>query len=603
MKNIIGFALTLFISFSLVACRQNGSQQNGNSNNPSKCEITFKNYDSSVLFYTSVDYGGTAVYQGEEPTRPSTEKYTYTFIGWDKPLEKITVDTVFIAQYRQNDAIYDVSWVIEGNTQTEQYKYGEIPVYKGGEPTKVGNEQYSYVFSHWSPTIVPVTGPATYYAEFSSNVNQYTISWLNDDNSLLENETYYYGSIPTYKGETPVKSGQYIGIYNFIGWSPNIDIVTNNASYVAMYEKILTPIEKYGTEHAGTLNDPLTNEDAILVANSSSYENEELYVGGIVLYILHIPGSRNDGAVSWFLTPAEGQTEKFEVFKCYKQGSGESSYLTDADVWKGGYAIAYGVITKYNTQCEFLSSTFVSCEGQKPEPNKVVTKTFSEALEFVKTLEEGESTYDYINIQNCFVTQKNNKNYLLTATKNEEIHESKDNTIQLYNVMDESVLAKISSNAQINITMKLKNYHGQVENSLIVQENQIEVVVAGIPWNEIPEPDVATKTLAEFLYGDNTKSKAFLVTAKIQSFNSGTTKNRLGNMTLTDDTNILKINGSTVSASSLVWDGCQYSFTNPSDFTTKAFTSNLQIGDQITMKLIRSDQSTVIQAQGIIIVE
>lgn len=42
-------------------------------------KVTFANYDDSVLFVDTVKAGETATYEGETPTRPADDEYTYTF--------------------------------------------------------------------------------------------------------------------------------------------------------------------------------------------------------------------------------------------------------------------------------------------------------------------------------------------------------------------------------------------------------------------------------------------------------------------------------------------------------------------------------------------
>ena len=63
--------------------------------------------------------------------------------------------------------------------QNSEFAYGTTPVYSGANPAKPGSAQYSYSFIGWSPSIHTVTGTETYTAQFSENVNTYTVTWKN----------------------------------------------------------------------------------------------------------------------------------------------------------------------------------------------------------------------------------------------------------------------------------------------------------------------------------------------------------------------------------------------------------------------------------------
>ncbi len=61
----------------------------GGGETPTTYTVTFANYDDTVLFVDTVEEGGTAVYEGETPTRPDDSEYTYTFNGWDKDITNV----------------------------------------------------------------------------------------------------------------------------------------------------------------------------------------------------------------------------------------------------------------------------------------------------------------------------------------------------------------------------------------------------------------------------------------------------------------------------------------------------------------------------------
>lgn len=68
-------------------------------------DVTFVNYDGTVLETVSVKEGNDATYTGQTPTRETTVWYTYNFIGWSKELTNITSDMTVVAQYESSATI------------------------------------------------------------------------------------------------------------------------------------------------------------------------------------------------------------------------------------------------------------------------------------------------------------------------------------------------------------------------------------------------------------------------------------------------------------------------------------------------------------------
>lgn len=132
---------------------------------------------------------------------------------------------------------YSINWVNYNDEVllSERYREGEIPVYKGKTPEKPGDAQYTYTFSRWIPETTIVKEDATYRAYFSQTVNTYTVTWKNYDGSVLDVETYSYGSTPSYKGEEPTKPQSGDCFYVFAQWNKAITRVTENAEYIATF--------------------------------------------------------------------------------------------------------------------------------------------------------------------------------------------------------------------------------------------------------------------------------------------------------------------------------------------------------------------------------
>ncbi len=80
-----------------------------------------------------------------------------------------------------------------------------------------------------------VTGAVTLYAKWT--VRKYTITFVNDDGTELQKSDIAYGTMPEYKGETPVKKPDAQSYYAFTGWTPAISKVTAEVTYRATFKK------------------------------------------------------------------------------------------------------------------------------------------------------------------------------------------------------------------------------------------------------------------------------------------------------------------------------------------------------------------------------
>lgn len=129
--------------------------------------VTLMNGES-VLSTMTVEYGKVPEYTGK-PTKKSTEKYRYNFVGWNPKVAAITGNTQYQAVYDSVLQSYVVTF-FNGTTvlQKDTLSYGVTPKYKGKTPTKKSSKTYSYKFKEWSPKIVAVTKAATYTAVFDS---------------------------------------------------------------------------------------------------------------------------------------------------------------------------------------------------------------------------------------------------------------------------------------------------------------------------------------------------------------------------------------------------------------------------------------------------
>lgn len=152
---------------------------------------------------------------------------------------------------------YTVLWKNDDGSilETDTVGHNVMPEYNGDTPTKAADDQYTYTFDKWSPTVAAATGAATYTATYTTTTNSYTITWNNWDNTLLTTTTVAYGETPSYTGTTPTKAADDKYTYVFKEWTPAISAVSGETTYTARY----TPIAKRFTitlnVNGGTLAD------------------------------------------------------------------------------------------------------------------------------------------------------------------------------------------------------------------------------------------------------------------------------------------------------------------------------------------------------------
>lgn len=207
--------------------------------------VKWVNFDGTELATETYAYGTTPKYSGAEPVRAADAAGTYTFKGWDKEVAPVTGNVTYTAQYECTPASYTVTWK-NGETVlgTDTVVYGGTPNYSGATPTKEATVEYTYTFSGWNTAsdgtgdeIKAVTGPVTYYAQFTPETRTYTITWKNEDGSVLATDTVTYGVIPQYNG-IPEKTGNAQYSYSFLRWDPEVTAVTGEAVYTAVFEEI-----------------------------------------------------------------------------------------------------------------------------------------------------------------------------------------------------------------------------------------------------------------------------------------------------------------------------------------------------------------------------
>ena len=133
----------------------------------------------------------------------------------------------------ENSPKFTITWKNDDGSIIDQTEvsYGQTPTHS--IPTKPSTEQYTYTFAGWTPEVVAATSDATYTATYTSELRKYTITFLDEDSNILCEDEWEYGSMPSC--EEPTKAADDDYTYTFAGWSPEVVVVTSDATYTAIF--------------------------------------------------------------------------------------------------------------------------------------------------------------------------------------------------------------------------------------------------------------------------------------------------------------------------------------------------------------------------------
>lgn len=247
--------------------------------------ITWKNGSSTLATYNNSLYGSRPKYLSATPTKTAGSYVQYSWDGWltetDKSHETdiapvdnswrvldnnempvATTATTYYAHYTVNPKQYYIKFYSESGSvilqqsaqnaaTSEAPTVGLRPVYGGTTPTKDPTAAKEYIFYGWSTAAngggikyaadnLPVmTAVANYYACFTEQAREYTISFVNYNGDVLKTSKVAYGTTPTAPtGEyAPTRANDAFWSYDFIGWDKAIRGVDGDETYTAQYAR------------------------------------------------------------------------------------------------------------------------------------------------------------------------------------------------------------------------------------------------------------------------------------------------------------------------------------------------------------------------------
>lgn len=283
MYGIASVSLTggvAMVTYSTVQIVQENNAKETVTPPASTYTITWNNYDGTELEKdVDVIEGVTPTYDGNTPTKASTETKEYLFNGWTPAIAPVNSDITYTAVFTEQARRYNITYETEDGEllRVDKVPYGETPDY-GGFPTKDSTAEYSYAFVSWDREFEPVTGDATYVASFTTTKNKYTIRWYDDGMILIQEEEYEYGETPSFEWQSN-KPNELEGYYTFMGWDHDYHPVTQDENYLATY---------HFTYYVGTVNwvddehNPLYVETDVEFGSIPTYKGTIPYKQGMV---------------------------------------------------------------------------------------------------------------------------------------------------------------------------------------------------------------------------------------------------------------------------------------------------------------------------------
>lgn len=196
--------------------------------------VTFQNYDGTELSTQRYAEGET-VAEPEAPVKPSDENGEYRFVGWDQEVTVCQGDVIYTAVFKP---VYTITFQNYDGTVLSSTKYVlDAEVTAPEAPTREGDVYGTYEFLGWDQEVTVCQGDAVYTAVFKLVLRKYTVTFLNDDGTVLSATEYTYGQT-VQPPATPTKPADESGEYAFVGWDKEVTACEGDAVYTAVFQLI-----------------------------------------------------------------------------------------------------------------------------------------------------------------------------------------------------------------------------------------------------------------------------------------------------------------------------------------------------------------------------
>jgi antitoxin component YwqK of YwqJK toxin-antitoxin module len=240
--------------------------------------VQFVDEDGTVIS-TATYHWGDSVAAPSDPTKSADKTYTYAFTGWDRSVVACSGNATYTATYSKTYIEYTVQFVDEDGTviSTATYHYGDT-VAAPSDPTKSADKTYTYSFSGWDSAVVACTGNATYTATYKATYIDYTVTFLNEDGTVVATVTYHYGDQIVGPAD-PTKASDNTYTYAFAGWDGALGTCTGNATYTATYSKTYIEYTVQFVDEDGTVISTATYHwgDSVAAPSDPTKASDSMY--------------------------------------------------------------------------------------------------------------------------------------------------------------------------------------------------------------------------------------------------------------------------------------------------------------------------------------
>lgn len=208
-------------------------------------QVTWKDWDGTVLGSKELSFLESPVYSGETPAREAGQQYSYVFAGWSDgtttypgKLPPRGEDVTYTAVFRNILNQYSVVFQDEDGRELKKtmYDYGTLAadVEAPDGPSKTSTPQYDYTFAGWSPAVADVERDAVYTATYTQTARKYTVTFLNGYGGTIKTETVAYEDAAPEPSE-PTREG-----YVFTSWDKAFNKITADTTVTAQWAKLYT---------------------------------------------------------------------------------------------------------------------------------------------------------------------------------------------------------------------------------------------------------------------------------------------------------------------------------------------------------------------------